>query len=60
MNENFAIQLFEGKKVRDHRGTTPCDFVYGDSTLELCRYLAAHSDLGTAASIKKALQRSKF
>ena len=33
--------------------------VFTVSTLELCRYLAAHSDLGTAAGIKKALQRSK-
>ena len=37
--------------------TTPRVFTV--STLELCRYLAAHSDLGTDASIKKALQRSK-
>ena len=33
--------------------------VFTVSTLELCRYLAAHSNLGTAAGIKKALQRSK-
>ena len=33
--------------------------VFTISTLELCRYLAAHSNLGTAAGIKKALQRSK-
>ena len=33
--------------------------VFTVSTLELCRYLAAHSDLGSTAGIKKALQRSK-
>ena len=33
--------------------------VFTVSTLELCRYLSAHSDLGSTAGIKKALQRSK-
>ena len=33
--------------------------VFTVSTLELCRYLSAHSDLGSKAGIKKALQRSK-
>ena len=37
-------------------GTTPPVFTV--STLQLCRYLAEHSDLGTAESIKKALQRA--
>ena len=37
--------------------TTPP--VFKVSTLQLCRYLAEHSDLGTAESIKKALQRLK-
>jgi hypothetical protein len=37
--------------------TTPP--VFKVSTLQLCHYLAGHSDLGSAESIKKALQRIK-
>ena len=33
--------------------------VFHVSTLQLCHYLAEHSNLGTAESIKKALQRIK-
>ena len=33
--------------------------VFHVSTLQLCRYLAEHSNLGTTESIKKALQRMK-
>ena len=33
--------------------------VFNVSTLQLCRYLAEHSNLGTTESIKKALQRLK-
>lgn len=33
--------------------------VFHVSTLQLCRYLAEHSNLGTTESIKKALQRLK-
>lgn len=33
--------------------------VFKVSTLQLCRYLAKHSNLGTAEGIKKALQRMK-
>ena len=31
--------------------------VFRVSTIELCRYLSAHSNLGSPASIRKALQR---
>jgi hypothetical protein len=34
--------------------------VFRVSTIELCRYLSAHSNLGSPASIRKALQRMKI
>ena len=45
------------RALADALAVTPRVFTV--STLELCRYLSAHSDLGSTAGIKKALQRSK-
>ena len=44
------------RALADALAVTPRVFTV--STLELCRYLSAHSDLGSTG-IKKALQRSK-
>ena len=41
--------------LADVLGHTPQ--VFRISTLQLCRYLAAHTNLGTADSIRKAIQR---